>query len=63
MGKSNQEVFIAITRDSVYYDPHLQSDFVALIKGVRKKSPIEPTHLIEFYDNVCMYAQMSKTEA
>nr|KAG5690703.1 hypothetical protein BaRGS_005066 [Batillaria attramentaria] len=33
MGKTNPEVFVAVTRDRPYYDPHLPSDLVAFFKG------------------------------
>ena len=34
MGKTNPEVFMAVTRDSVHYDPKLPSELVSLFKGV-----------------------------
>ncbi|KAK7475201.1 hypothetical protein BaRGS_00033602 [Batillaria attramentaria] len=39
MGKTNPEVFVAVTRDRPYYDPHLPSDLVAFFKGVLQKHP------------------------
>ncbi|KAK7113772.1 protein kinase C beta type-like isoform X2 [Littorina saxatilis] len=39
MGKTNPEVFVAVTRDSVYYDPHLPADLVSLFKGLLRKNP------------------------
>ena len=35
MGKTNPEVFLAVTRESVYYDPKLPPELVSLFKGVR----------------------------
>ena len=36
MGKTNPEVFVAVTRDSVYFDPQMSPDLVAFLKGVRQ---------------------------
>ena len=34
MGKTNPEVFVAVTRDAVYYSPQLPAELVSLLKGV-----------------------------
>lgn len=39
MGKTNPEVFVAVTRDRPYYDPHLPSDLISFIKGLLQKHP------------------------
>ncbi|XP_025115361.1 protein kinase C eta type-like isoform X2 [Pomacea canaliculata] len=39
MGKTNPEVFVAVTHDNVYYDSWLPSDLVLFLKGLLTKNP------------------------
>lgn len=39
MGKTNPEVFVAVTHDNVYYDSWLPSDLVLFLKGVSSSGP------------------------